>query len=158
VFFGEATADRLRLSDLKDLAARIARPPVSATAEELWRCYEALDAAKVRGHGGTIDADLVSLIRHTLHPDEELRPFPEVARERYAAWRQQQAAAGVLFTDEQGRWLDKIAEHIAVSVSIDRDDLQEGWFAQRGSLGKAYELFGDRLWAIVDELNKRLAV
>jgi len=34
--------------DLKKLADQIRRPPVSATPEELWRCYEALESASSR--------------------------------------------------------------------------------------------------------------
>lgn len=156
VFFGMATPDRLKFKDLKELADQIKRPPVSATPEELWHCYEALEAAKVAGKGGQIITDLVSLIRHTLQPSEPLTPFADVVRQRYQAWRAQQAAAGVTFTDEQTKWLDKIAEHIATSLVIEMDDFHDGWFAQRGNLGKAYELFGDRLQVIVADMNKAL--
>jgi type I restriction enzyme R subunit len=156
VFYGMATPDRLRFADLKELAEQIQRPPVSATPEELWRCYEALEAAKVQGKGGQIITDLVSLIRHTLQPSEPLTPFAEVVRQRYAHWRKQQADAGVVFTPEQAMWLDKIAEHIATSLTVEMDDFHDGWFAQRGNLGKAHELFGDRLKAIIDDMNKAL--
>lgn len=156
VFFGMATPDRLKFKDLKELADQIKRPPVSATPEELWHCYEALEAAKVAGKGGQIITDLVSLIRHTLRPSDPLTPFADVVRRRYAEWRSQQAAAGVTFTDEQTKWLDKIAEHIATSLAIEMDDFHDGWFAQRGNLGKAYELFGDRLQVIIADMNKAL--
>ncbi len=156
VFYGQATPDRLRFRDLKELAEQIKRPPVSATTEELWRCYEAIEAAKVNGKGGQIITDLVSLIRHTLRPSEPLTPFAQVVRQRYAAWRQQQGKAGVLFSDEQGKWLDKIAEHIATSLVIEMDDFADGWFAQRGNLGKAHDLFGERLGIIVAEMNRAL--
>jgi type I restriction enzyme R subunit len=156
VFYGQATPDRLRFRDLKELAEQIKRPPVSATTEELWHCYEALESSKADGKGGQIITDLVSLIRHTLRPNEPLTPFAQVVRQRYAAWRKQQAEAGVRFTDEQSRWLDKIAEHIATSLVIEMDDFADGWFAQRGNLGKAHELFGDRLPSIVAEMNRVL--
>jgi type I restriction enzyme R subunit len=156
VFYGQATSDRLRFRDLKELAEQIQRPPVSATTEELWRCYEALEAAKVDGKGGQIITDLVSLIRHTLRPDEPLTPFAQVVRQRYTAWRQQQSDAGVVFSGEQGKWLDKIAEHIATSLAIEMDDFADGWFAQRGNLGKAHDLFGERLPIIVAEMNRVL--
>jgi type I restriction enzyme R subunit len=156
VFYGQATPDRLKFRDLKELAERIKRPPVAATTEELWRCYEALEAAQFSGRGGQMITDLVSLIRHTLQPTEPLTPFAEVVRWRYASWREQQAEAGVEFTDEQSNWLDKIAEHIATSLAIEIDDLQDGWFAQRGNIGKAHELFGDRLPVILTEMNRAL--
>ena len=97
-----------------------------------------------------------STIRHTLRPSEPLTPFAAVVRERYAAWRKQQAAAGVTFTPEQESWLDKIAEHIATSLTIEMEDFHDGWFAQRGNLGKAYELFGDRLQTIITDMNRAL--
>jgi len=156
VFFGMATPDRLKFKDLKELADQIKRPPVSATPEELWHCYEALEAAKVAGKGGQIITDLVSLIRHTLQPSEPLTPFADVVRQRYQAWRAEQAAAGVVFTAEQAAWLDKIAEHIATSLAIEMEDFHDGWFAQRGNLGKAYELFGDRFQVIIADMNKAL--
>ena len=156
VFYGQATADRLRFRDLKELAKLIERPPVSATTEELWRCYEALEASQSSGKGGQMVTDLISLIRHTLTPSEPLTPFTEVVRWRYAKWREDQAAAGVSFTDEQSMWLDKIAEHIATSLAIEVEDFQDGWFAQRGNLGRAHELFGDRLSTILDDLNRSL--
>lgn len=156
VFYGMATPDRLKFRHLKELAEQIQRPPLSATPEELWRCYEALEAANVQGKGGQIITDLVSLIRHTLQPTEPLTPFAEVVRQRYANWREQQAAAGVVFTPEQEMWLDKIAEHIATSLAVEMDDFEDGWFAQRGSLGKAHDLFGDRLQTIIDEMNRAL--
>lgn len=160
VFFGtpRAGADRLKYRDLKELAELIRRPPVSATTEELWRCYEALDASVVKGKGGQAVTDLVSLIRHTLRHGEggTLTPFSEVVRQRYQAWRAEQAAAGVAFTTEQATWLDKIAEHVATSLAIEMEDFQDGWFGQRGNLGKAYELFGARLTVLVAELNRVL--
>lgn len=157
VFFGQATPDRLKFRDFKELAEQIRRPPVSATTEELWRCYEALEAAQASGKGGQMITDLVSLIRHTLQPTEPLTPFAEVVRWRYGTWRQQQADAGVDFTAEQSKWLDKIAEHIATSLVIEMDDFHDGWFAQRGNLGRAHELFGDRLPEILIEMNRALS-
>lgn len=65
-------------------------------------------------------------------------------------------AAGVVFTPEQASWLDKIAEHIATSLAIEMEDFHDGWFAQRGNLGKAYELFGDKLQTIITDMNRAL--
>ena len=39
-----------------------------------------------------------------------------------------------------------------------QNDLEEVPFNTIGGLGRAYELFGDRLAPILDELNMRLAV
>ena len=41
--------------------------------------------------------------------------------------------------------------------SLKSDDFAEVPFSQMGGLGRAYELFGDRLGTILEELNERLA-
>ena len=52
---------------------------------------------------------------------------------------------------------DRMAEHIATSLEIQPDDFQDGWFGQHGSLGRAHQLFGDKLTPLLAELNRRLA-
>jgi len=49
-----------------------------------------------------------------------------------------------------------ICSHIATTCSIDEDDFDLTPFSQRGGLGKARQLFGDKLVAILDELNQTL--
>lgn len=156
VFYGKATYSRLRFYDLKQLAERIKRPPVSATPEELWACYEALEASRVQGKGGQLMTDLVSLVRHAIHPSEPLTPFQSVVEQRYQVWRASQESSGNRFTPQQSEWLDKVAEHIATSLVIEMDDFEDGWFGQRGSLGKAHDLFGERLPELLKHLNEAL--
>ncbi|MCA9037565.1 MAG: hypothetical protein KDA91_20665 [Planctomycetaceae bacterium] len=68
-----------------------------------------------------------------------------------------QQTAGVSFTAEQTQWLDAIKDHIASSLAIDSEDFSDIPFNQLGGLGRAYELFGDSLTSILEELNARLA-
>jgi type I restriction enzyme R subunit len=156
VLYSGRYANRLKFEDIKDLAARIARPPLDATPEELWHAYEALERSAVRGSGGRQLTDLVSLVRHTLNPDEALTPFRSVVQERYEAWLAEQARAGAQFTPEQRQWLDRIADHIATSVTMEIEDFDMAPFVQEGGLGRAHQLFGDRLNALLAELNEKL--
>ena len=68
-----------------------------------------------------------------------------------------QLAAGVEFTVEHRQWLDAIKDHIASSASIEQDDFDLSPFMEMGGLGRAYDLFGDGLTGILDEMNARLA-
>lgn len=63
--------------------------------------------------------------------------------------------AGV--TPEQLSWLNLIRDHIPTSLSIEPDDFDYAPFSQRGGLGKAHQLFGGQLPALLDELNTVLA-
>ncbi len=61
------------------------------------------------------------------------------------------------FTPDQLTWLNLIRDHIATSLSIDREDLELSPFNQLGGLGKAHQLFGEQLPKLLDELNEVLA-
>ncbi len=81
---------------------------------------------------------------------------PTAVSESCEKWLKEQASKGVEFNDEQRQWLEQIAQAIALGVRIEREDFSLGWFAQHGDLGRAYELFGERLETILAELNERL--
>lgn len=149
----------LRYSQVRELAEAIKRPPlgIQEPQEALWTLYEALEPDQVKGHGGKALVDLVAIVRHALHPEEPLIPIGMSVEERYREWLEQQERAGVTFTYEQRRWLDAIKDHIANSLHIDVDDFDYPPLNQLGGLGKAHQLFGDRLNTILNELNERLA-
>jgi type I restriction enzyme R subunit len=111
----------------------------------------------VRGAGAKrVLTDLVALVRHTAQPDGELAPYPEQVQVRYQRWLAQQEASGRAFTPGQRWWLDQIAEHIGVSLSITPDDFSYGALFNRGGAIAAAKSFGTAWPALLDELNKEL--
>ena len=88
-----------------------------------------------------------------------MRPVGQTVEERFTEWLsdQQQLGEAGEFTEEQLRWLVAIKDHIASSLMIEQDDFEYAPFNQFGGIGRAYELFGDRLAEIMEELNARLA-
>jgi type I restriction enzyme, R subunit len=156
ILYSRPQSQRLTYREVKELANAIQRPPRAWTPDTLWRAYEALDSSRVYGSGHRILTDLVQLVRFALEQEDELVPFPEVVRERYDRWLLQQQNAGRAFTPEQLGWLKQIRDTIAASLGITRDDLMGPGFAERGGLGKAFELFGEELGALLDELTREL--
>ena len=59
---------------------------MSASPTQLWRAFEAVEAAKVKGSGGEMLTDLVNLVDHALIPNLSLVPYRDELRERYQAW------------------------------------------------------------------------
>ncbi|MGI8795838.1 MAG: type I restriction-modification enzyme R subunit C-terminal domain-containing protein [Acidimicrobiia bacterium] len=147
---------RLTFKQVKELADAIALPPRRWTPDRLWEAYETLDKSKVRGSPGRVLTDLVSLVRYTLDQDGQLVAYPELVSERFAAWLKTQEQAGRTFTPEQMTWLEQIRDTIATSLGVVPDDFEYAPFNQHGGLGKGYELFGDDLNALLDELNQEL--
>jgi len=157
VLYSRPYSQRLTLKGIKDLAAAIEKPPRGWTPQVLWRAYETLEKSKVRGAGGKVLADIVSLVRFALHQESELRPFREQVNERFAEWMGQQEKSGRRFTDEQRQWLEAIRDHIAASLAIEVDDFEYVPFVQRGGLGRAVQLFGKDLTPLLEQLNNTLA-
>lgn len=157
VLYSRPYVKRLTYRDVKELAEAIGKPPHRWTPERLWEAYETLDASKVRGSAGTVLTNIVSLVRFTLGDDDELAPYPEQVAERFDAWLLQQANAGRSFTVEQLDWLRLIRDHLAASLSIEPRELLDPPFSQRGGLGRARELFGHDLDALLTELTEAIA-
>ena len=93
-------------------------------------------------------------MRYALDQENELVPFPEKVDTNFKAWLAQQEKK---FDEEQLNWLGMIKDHIAGNLSIETDDFEYAPFSQEGGLGKIYQLFGDELNGILDELNEALA-
>lgn len=157
VLYSRPYGERLTFTDLKELARAIERPPRQWTPEKLWRAYEMLDRSKVHGTGGKMLTDLVSVIRFSLHQDNELVPFRDQVEERFSAWLSTQQQNGVTFTPEQLRWLAWMKDAIASDLGLTSDSFDYTPFTEHGGIGRAVQLFGDRLAPLIDELTGELA-
>jgi type I restriction enzyme R subunit len=141
------------LRQLKELAKTLERPPRAWTPEALWRAYETLEESRVRGHGGKVVTDLVSLVRFALEQETILSPFAETVEDRFAGWMATQTASGRTFSPDQMRWLEMIRDHVKTSIVIDPEAFEYAPFIQQGGLGRAHQVFGDRLEPMLLELN-----
>ena len=104
----------LTFQQVKELAEQLRQPPHSWTTEALWQAYAQLEKDKVRGVGAQrVLTDVVSLVRHAVQLDDELMPYPERVRARYADWLAAQEASGRAFTAEQRWWLDRSPSTLA---------------------------------------------
>jgi type I restriction enzyme R subunit len=156
ILYSRPYSQRLTLKGIKELAAAIEKPPRGWTPQILWRAYETLEKSKVRGTGGRVLADIVSLVRFALHQERELRPFRDQVNERFAQWMGHQEKSGRRFTAEQRQWLEAIRDHIAASLAIEIDDFDYVPFVQRGGFGRANQVFAGRLKPLLEELNAEL--
>ena len=156
VLYERPYQQRLRLDDIRALADAMQAPPRSWTTERLWQAYQRLDQSRVRGSGQRQLADIVALVRYATGGADELAPFADHVNRRFEGWLAMQETAGREFTDEQRWWLRAIRDRIAANVSAEMRDLQNSPLDQRGGLIAAYDMFGDDLQTIIDELNLEL--
>jgi type I restriction enzyme R subunit len=122
----------------------------------VFQAYQQLDGTKANQPLNELTA-LVALIRRACGVDAKLTAFDDLVRRNFQDWiMRKHSAPGPKFTDAQTAWLQMIRDHITTSFHFERDDLNMAPFDAVGGLGKMHQLFGDRMDAIMDELNEAL--
>ena len=123
----------------------------------VWRAYSLIDEYKGSQPVSELTA-LVALIRRVCGIDAAISPYSETVRRNFQNWiMTRHSGGGEKFNEEQMDWLRMIRDHIISSFHLDRDDLDMAPFDGKGGMGRMYQLFGDRMDSVIDELNEALA-
>src|SRR3990170_1158646 len=148
----------LTYEQIKQLAEAIEKPPYRLTQEQIWQAYQQLEKSKVRRAGPQkVLTDIISLIRFAIGESDVLEPFTETVNDRFYKWLSEQEKSDRKFTPEQIEWLTMIKDHIATSLSIGMNDFEYVPFHEKGGVVKVYQVFGEELKNILEELNEALA-
>ena len=122
----------------------------------VWKAYEVL--GKVNGNQPKNElVALVSLIRRVLEIDPELTAYDQTVNRNFQNWVFRQQAGSLKFTEEQMDWLRMMKDTIARSIQVTKDDFDYSPFVDKGGLGRLCNLFGDRTFPLIEELNETLA-
>ncbi|MEL5849211.1 MAG: type I restriction-modification enzyme R subunit C-terminal domain-containing protein [Candidatus Igneacidithiobacillus chanchocoensis] len=151
----------LTFAMMEELHEHLSHPPLLLTAERLWSAYARVQASRVKGQSTRRQlTDLVSLVRFALGLDgegAELRPFADEVDRRFQQWIfRHNAQRGTAFTPEQTEWLRLMKDHIASSCSIARDDFDYAELADKGGLQRVWQVFGNELDGLMEEMNREL--
>ena len=155
IIYSEAYKRRpMAIESLKALYEKLKARGVSV--QRLWDCYAIMRPEKVKR--GTVAqlTDLISIIRFEMGYADNLAPFADKVNYNFMQWTLRRNAGAVHFTDEQMEWLRLIKDHIAVSLSIEPEDLDLSPFGRKGGLGRFYDVFGEQYKAVLMEMNIEL--
>ena len=156
IIYSQAYRDRpMVIGALKTLYEKLKAQGI--TIDRLWDCYAIAKPDRVRGRS-TIHqlADLIAMIRFEMGYGDNLQPFAETVNYNFKQWIFRRNAGAVHFTEEQMEWLRLVKDHIAVSLSIEPEDLELSPFDHKGGLGRFYEVFGEGYQKLLDEMNIEL--
>lgn len=142
---------------IKDVFDKLRLEKPLLAPEQVWNAYATLEDVKSTQPKDELTA-LVSLIRRACGIDNELKAFDKTIDENFKNWIfKQNAGQHNRFTTEQMDWLRMIKDHVVSSYHIELEDLDYTPFDSQGGRGKMYQLFGNQMEAIINELNEVLA-
>jgi len=157
IFYGQPFRRReLTFRMIKELVELLVMEKPTLAPMSLWRAYEQLET--VSGQPKNEMVALVSLIRKVAGIDTVLTPYDKTVDRNFQQWiLKKNAGQHNRFTKEQMDWLQMLKDQIATSVHVDTEDLDYTPFDAKGGRGKMWQLFGDEMETIINELNEVLA-
>lgn len=142
---------------IKEVMDKLRLDKPSLAPVSIWNAYAALEEVKSDCPKDDLTA-LVSLIRRACGIDGELISFDKTIEANFKNWIfKQNAGQHNRFTQEQMDWLRLIKDHTVSSYHIEIDDLDYTPFDSKGGRGKMFQLFGNEMNEIINELNEVLA-
>ncbi|MGX8700960.1 type I restriction endonuclease subunit R [Caproiciproducens sp.] len=158
IIYSETYRNRpMTIEKMKALYEKLTAAPYGITIERLWDCYAIRRPEAVKGKGTMrVLTDLISMIRFEMGYTDTLSPFADTVNYNFMRWTMAKNAGHIHFSDEQMEWLRLIKDHIAVSLSVEPDDLELTPFDEKGGLGRYYELFGSEYLNVLNEMNEAL--
>jgi type I restriction enzyme R subunit len=157
IFYNEPYRRKeLTLKMVKELLENIKANKPKLSPSYVYKAYSQLEETNCENPKNELIA-LVSILRRLSGIDEKLNNYESVVDKNFQQWVFSKQAGHVKYNEEQMWWLRKIKEHIVSSFHIDMDDLDYTPFDSKGGRGKMWQLFGEEMESILDELNEVLA-
>ncbi|MDN3521870.1 type I restriction-modification enzyme R subunit C-terminal domain-containing protein [Halomonas ramblicola] len=148
----EITARAIR--ELRDALKR--EQPKLAPAR-VWDAYARLDQVPARRPESEL-AQIIALVRRVSGWDNKLTPYADTVRANFKRWVfGRHSGNQPKFNEEQMAWLEKIRDHIAASFHIGVEDLDYAPFDAEGGRGRMWQLFGENMESVLDQMNDEMA-
>ncbi len=122
----------------------------------VWEAYAQLETVNGNSPKNELIA-LVSLIRRVCKLDEELTHYDQTVKRNFQNWVFGKQAGKVKFNEEQMAWLHLMRDHVASSFHLEMNDLDYTPFDAQGGRGKMWQLFGEEMGGLIEEMNEALA-
>lgn len=141
---------------IKQVMGRLVADKPLLAPSYVWDAYAAIEEVKSNKPMDELTV-LVSLIRRACGIDQSLSPFDKTIDKNFKDWIfGQNAGQSNRFSEEQMNWLRMIKDHIVSSYHMDVEDLDYNPFDGKGGRGRMYQLFGEQMSGIIEELNEVL--
>ena len=130
---------------LSELKTKLATTPQRFTMENLQKAHN------VAYHKPLVE--IISMIKHAADEHQPLYTAEERVQLALA-----KVTEGKTFTFEQQQWLDRIRDHLAANLSVDKEDFEiVPLFVQFGGWSKANRVFDGKLAPLLKAVNSSIA-
>ena len=142
---------------IKELREKLLEAKPALAIATVWDAYKRLENRQI-SNPATELTTLVALVRRAIGIDGELTDFSVTVNKNFQRWIfNRHSGEQAKFTSEQLDWLRMMKDYIATSMNIDaQTDFENPPFAEKGGLAKVWQLFGENLGEVIDELNIEL--
>ena len=143
---------------IKEVMDKIRQDNPKLAPLRVWRAYSQVDDYQGENPISELAA-LIALIRRACGIDETVSRHSETVRKNFQDWiLNYHSGNSTKFNEDQMEWLRMIRDHIINSFHLDKDDLDMAPFDANGGMGKMYQLFGNDMDSLINDLNGALAV
>lgn len=157
IFYNEPHRRRELTSKMvKDLLENLKANKPRLMPSIVWEAYRLLEETTPQSPKSEIIA-LVSILRRLTGLDSKLTGYDLTIDKNFQKWVFAKQAGSLKYNPQQMEWLRMLKEHIATSFHLKVEDLDYTPFDAQGGRGKMWQLFGDDMNSIIDELNEALA-
>lgn len=146
----------LTSSMVKDVLEKLKMDKPLLAPLYVWQAYEQLEGVNGKSPKDELIA-LVSLIRRVTGMDDKLTAYDKTVDKNFQKWVFDKQAGALKFNEEQMNWLRMMKEHIATSFHIEVDDLDYTPFDAHGGRGMMFQLFGNGMNKVINEMNEAMA-
>ncbi|WP_019582985.1 DEAD/DEAH box helicase family protein [Thioalkalivibrio sp. ALE16] len=142
---------------IRDLLEALKREKPQLAPARVWDAYARLDEVQARRPESEL-AQIIALVRRVSGWDDQLTPYADTVRANFKRWVfGRHSGNQPKFNEEQMAWLEKIRDHIAASFHITVGDLDYAPFDAEGGRGRMWQLFGEDMEQVLDQMNDEMA-
>ncbi|MGB3851819.1 MAG: type I restriction-modification enzyme R subunit C-terminal domain-containing protein, partial [Tunicatimonas sp.] len=141
---------------IKELLETLKQDKPLLAPHYVWDAYAQLEEVKGESPKNELVA-LVSLVRRVVGVDATLTPYHKTVDKNFQDWVfRRHSGSGEKFSEAQMAWLRMLKDHVATSFHLAVDDLDYTPFDAQGGRGRMWQLFGEGMNGIIEELNGEL--
>lgn len=140
---------------IKEVMEKLKTERPALAPSHVWDAFASLEDVKTERPEKQLTI-LVSLIRRVTNIDPQLTAYDKTIDRNFQKWVFEKQSGALKFNEEQMNWLRMVKQHITESFHMETDDLDYTPFDSLGGRGKMWQLFGEKMNDLIEEMNEAL--